>query len=48
MTDINKIISDVVSQVPDEQVMSDLDATVAWAGKNACGNLRKFHLIGLC
>ena len=30
-TDIQKIISTVVSKVPDSQVMSDLDAAVAWA-----------------
>jgi carboxymethylenebutenolidase len=48
MTDISKIISDVVSKVPDEQVMSDLDATVAWAGKNACGDPRKVAITGFC
>src|SRR5579871_2817087 len=30
LTDIQEIISRVVSKVPDEQVMSDLDATAAW------------------
>src|SRR5947209_9448267 len=30
-SDIQKIISTVVNKVPDNQVMSDLDATVAWA-----------------
>ena len=31
LSDIQEIIGKVVSKVPDEQVMSDLDATVAWA-----------------
>ena len=29
--EIGKLISEVISKVPDEQVMTDLDATVAWA-----------------
>ena len=29
--EIGKLISEVISKVPDEQVMADLDATVAWA-----------------
>jgi len=44
----NKILSDVVSKVPDEQVMSDLDATVAFAGKSACGNPKKVSITGFC
>ena len=35
LTDIQEIIRKVVSKVPDAQVMSDLDATVAWAKKSA-------------
>src|SRR5581483_5687379 len=31
ITDFKEIISKVVSKVPDAQVMSDLDSTVAWA-----------------
>ena len=31
---IPEIYAKVVSKVPDAQVMSDLDATVAWAEKN--------------
>jgi carboxymethylenebutenolidase len=30
-TDISKLISEIVSKVPDAQVMTDLDATVSWA-----------------
>lgn len=47
MTDIPKIIADVVSKVPDAQVMSDLDATVAWAKKNG-GNTDKLAVTGFC
>jgi carboxymethylenebutenolidase len=44
MTDIKEIISKVVSKVPDEQVMSDLDATVAWAKKTDKGDTAKLVL----
>ena len=33
-SDIPTLFREVVSKVPDAQVMSDLDATVAWAAKN--------------
>jgi carboxymethylenebutenolidase len=46
--DIRKIISEVVSKVPDEQVMSDLDATVAWAKKSGKGNTDKLAITGFC
>src|SRR6218665_4228047 len=32
--DITKLMTDVIGKVPDEQVMKDLDATVAWAKAN--------------
>jgi carboxymethylenebutenolidase len=38
-SDIQEIIRDVVSKVPDAQVMSDLDATADWAAQNG-GNPR--------
>jgi carboxymethylenebutenolidase len=47
MTNFQDIISKVVSKVPDAQVMSDLDAAVAWAGKNK-GNTRKLGVTGFC
>jgi carboxymethylenebutenolidase len=46
--DIKDIISKVVSKVPDEQVMTDLDATVAWAKKSAKGNTEKLGITGFC
>lgn len=47
-TDIPKIISTVVSKVPDAQVMSDLDATVAWAKKSGKGDTSKLAVTGFC
>jgi carboxymethylenebutenolidase len=47
MSNIQDIISKVVSKVPDAQVMSDLDAAVAWAGKNG-GNANKLGITGFC
>jgi len=47
MTNIQDIISTVVSKVPDEQVMADLDATVAWMAKNS-GNTNKLGVTGFC
>jgi len=48
LTDIQEIISKVVSKVPDAQVMSDLDATVAWAEKSSKGNINKLGITGFC
>ena len=47
ITDFSKIISEVVSKVPDSQVMSDLDAAVAYAKKNK-GNTKKIGVTGFC
>ncbi|MEI6329301.1 MAG: dienelactone hydrolase family protein [Pseudanabaena sp. ELA645] len=47
LTDIAQIRA-IVSKVPDEQVMSDLDATVAWAAKSANGNTQKLGITGFC
>lgn len=43
-----EIISKVVSKVPDDQVLSDLDATVTWAEKSAKGNIDKLGITGFC
>lgn len=47
MKEIRDIISKVVAKVPDSQVMSDLDSTVVWAGKNS-GNTKKLSVTGFC
>ncbi len=48
MTDINEIISRVVAKVPDAQVMSDLDAAVAWAQKSGKGDTSRLGITGFC
>ena len=47
MEDIQQIIREVVSKVPDSQVMSDLDETTAWIARNG-GNLSKLAITGFC
>ncbi|MGC3965942.1 MAG: dienelactone hydrolase family protein [Pirellulales bacterium] len=47
-TDIQAIIKEVVSKVPDAQVMADLDAAVAWAEKSGHGDVSKLGVTGFC
>lgn len=47
-TNISEIVSKVVSKVPDAQVMSDLDAAVAWAKKSGKGDTNKLAITGFC
>jgi len=42
-----KLMAEVVSKVPDAQVMADLDGAVKWAGENG-GNLKKVAITGFC
>ncbi|MDP3420309.1 MAG: dienelactone hydrolase family protein, partial [Thiobacillus sp.] len=46
-SEIPEILSKVVSKVPDSQVMSDLDATVAWAQANG-GDTQRLGITGFC
>ena len=46
-TEIPKLFSEIVSKVPDSQVMSDLDASVKWAGSNG-GNTQDIGITGFC
>jgi carboxymethylenebutenolidase len=48
LKNIQEIISKVVSKVGDAQVMSDLDATVAWIKGGGKGNLTKLGITGFC
>jgi carboxymethylenebutenolidase len=48
VTNIQEIISTVVSKVPDAQVMSDLDATVAWAKNSSSADVAKLGITGFC
>jgi carboxymethylenebutenolidase len=46
-TDIAQLMADIVSKVPDEQLMDDLDGAVQWAGDNG-GDLAKVGITGFC
>ena len=46
-SDIPKLQAEVISKVPDAQVMADLDAAVAWAAANG-GNTDKLAITGFC
>ena len=46
--EIPEIISKVVSKVPDAQVMSDLDAAVAWAKGTGKADVAKLAITGFC
>lgn len=48
MTDIKEIMSKVVSKTPDAQVMSDLDAAVAFAKKDPHADTSKLAITGFC
>jgi carboxymethylenebutenolidase len=46
-TEIAKLMSEVIGKVPDEQVLADLDATVAWARANG-GDTARLGVTGFC
>jgi carboxymethylenebutenolidase len=48
MTDIQEIISKVVAKVPDAQVMSDLDATAAYAKASGSADTARLGITGFC
>jgi carboxymethylenebutenolidase len=48
MSDWKQIFAEVVSKVPDAQVMSDLDATAAWAARSSRGDGRRLAVTGFC
>ena len=45
--EISKLVSEVISKVPDAQVMGDLDASVAWAQANG-GDTTRLGITGFC
>ena len=45
--EVAKLMAEIVSKVPDQQVMADLDGAVKWAGANG-GNLKKVGITGFC
>jgi carboxymethylenebutenolidase len=48
MTDIQEIISKVVSKVPEPRVAADLDAAVAWAKTTGNADTAKLGVTGFC
>lgn len=48
LTDTDQILAKVVSQVSDEQVLADLDATVAWAQESGEGHVERLGITGFC
>src|SRR5437867_429421 len=48
LSEVNDIVTKVVSKVPDAQVMADLDATVAWTKSSGNGNIEKLGVTGFC
>ena len=48
MSDIQEIISKVVSKVPDAQVLSDLDDTAHWAASSQNGDAARLAITGFC
>jgi carboxymethylenebutenolidase len=47
MSDIQQIVTEVVSKVPDSQVMADLDAAAAWASQQQ-GDAGRLSVTGFC
>ena len=47
LTDFPEILK-IVKTVPDQQVLSDLDATAEWAGKSGQANTSKLAVTGFC
>lgn len=48
VTDTNALMKDIVSKVPDAQVMGDLDAAVAYAKSTGNANVAKLGITGFC
>ena len=48
MSDIQEIVSKVVSKVPDAQVATDLDAAVVWAKSTGSADTTKLGVTGFC
>ena len=48
LSDFGQILSEVVSKVPDAQVMSDIDATFDWATEDGQGDPARLGVTGFC
>jgi carboxymethylenebutenolidase len=47
-TDNSMIMQQIINKIPDAEVVSDLDATVAWARKDKTANTVKLGVTGFC
>lgn len=47
-SDFQTLIREVVSKVPDAQVMADLDATATWAAASSRGDAARLGITGFC
>jgi carboxymethylenebutenolidase len=47
LTDVSEIMGEV-SQVPDSQIMSDLDSTLAWVSQGGVADTTKLAITGFC
>jgi carboxymethylenebutenolidase len=48
VSDIQQLLKEIVSKVSDEQVMNDLDSTVAFVKSEGKGDARKLGITGFC
>jgi carboxymethylenebutenolidase len=48
LTDVQQILKEVVSRVPDAQVTGDLDAAVGWALASGHGDIARLGVTGFC
>ncbi|MHB8453846.1 MAG: dienelactone hydrolase family protein [Acidiferrobacterales bacterium] len=48
IADIQQIIDTIVSKVSDEQVLSDIDATIAWVQASGKGDISRLGITGFC
>lgn len=48
MTDVQQIVSQVISKKPDGELVSDLDAAVAWAVKDSKADGNRLAVTGFC
>ncbi len=48
ISDMQKLIQTIVKKVPDEQVMRDLDAAVAFADASGAGDIERLGVCGFC
>ena len=48
ISDINQLLKDIISKAPDDQIMSDLDATVAYAKTTGKADTARLGITGFC